>query len=284
MNRELLITFLAAADQGSFTAAAETLHLAQSSVSRRIAVLEEEMGVGLFDREGPLTLTPAGERLTVLARRYLTLRQRLAEDCRIAGTRSRPLKLLACSPGSGLLDPLLEDLVRRDVAPVLRLATERNLSTALRSDKAEIILTCGKPPEGDSLVLWEGPLWVCGRRDDSFFADPRAENLAGRTLFCGLSGTPDEPEALASLKPGKLLESNMLGARLPLLCAGKALALVPPGERASLPPELTACPALGQMPTARYTLALPRNPTPAARLLLELAQIRKNAGDFDCVL
>lgn len=273
MDRELLTTFLAAAEQGSFTAAAEKLHLAQSSVSRRIAVLERELGVPLFVREGDLTLTPAGRRLTVLARRHLALRQRLAEDCR-AAEGGAALQILACSPGCGLLDPLLGQLAERGVAPVLRLTREQQLAPALRSGRAEAILTAGKAPEGPSLVLWEGPLWVCGRRDDGFFTDPRPEKLAGRTLLCGLPGTPDAPENLAGLRPGKLLESNLLGSRLPLLCAGGALCLLPPGEGASLPPELTLQPADGPMPRACYTLALARDPSPAARLLLELAENR----------
>ena len=281
MNRELLTTFLTAAELGSFTAAAEELHLAQSSVSRRMAVLEQEMGVPLFDRSGDLTLTPAGERLTVLARRYLALRHRLAEDCRMADTGAQPLRLRSCSPGSGLLHGLLGDLVQQGITPVLRLATQPNLTTALRSGKADVILTTGSLQEGESLVLWEGPLWVCGRRDDPFFTDPRRENLAGRTLFCGLAQYPDSPEALAPLAPGKLLESNMLGARLPLLQAGGALCLVPPSEASALPPELTARPAAGEMPMARYTLMLAKAPTPAARRLLELAELRKLSGDFD---
>src|SRR3954468_19570983 len=50
--------------RGSFSAAAESLHLSQSAVSQQIATLEREVGVPLLERttEGP-KLTTAGEAL-----------------------------------------------------------------------------------------------------------------------------------------------------------------------------------------------------------------------------
>ena len=50
--------------RGSFSAAAESLHLSQSAVSQQIAVLEREVGIPLLERtsEGP-KLTAAGEAL-----------------------------------------------------------------------------------------------------------------------------------------------------------------------------------------------------------------------------
>jgi len=272
VNRELLTTFLTTVELGSFSLAAEALHLAQSSVSRQIAVLERELEAPLFERQGRLRLTPAGERLTVLAHRYLSLRQRLAEECRSADAGLQPLTVFACSPGCSLLEPLLEELTGRGIAPLLRLMQERSLAPALRSGRADAILTAGRPPEGVCLTLWEGPLWLCGRRDDPIFSDLRVENLAGRTMICGLPGDPDGPEMLEVLAPGRILESNHLCARLPLLCAGGALTLLPPGETAVLPPELLCRPVPGRMPQARYTLALSKDPMPAACLLLELAE------------
>ena len=53
-------TFLAAAGEQSFSAAAEKLFLTPSAVSKHIAALEEELGVPLFIR------TSAGVRLTEL--------------------------------------------------------------------------------------------------------------------------------------------------------------------------------------------------------------------------
>ncbi|WP_426333805.1 LysR family transcriptional regulator [Paenibacillus silvae] len=47
---------------GSISAAAEHLHLSQPALSRRIGVLEKDLGYELFERIGPkLVLTPAGK-------------------------------------------------------------------------------------------------------------------------------------------------------------------------------------------------------------------------------
>ena len=57
-----LNAFLAVSRGGSITAAASTINLAQSSVTKRIAALEVELGIPLFhrDRRG-MSLTEAGE-------------------------------------------------------------------------------------------------------------------------------------------------------------------------------------------------------------------------------
>lgn len=59
-----LRVFLLVAEQGSFSAAARSLHRAQSAVSYAIANLERILGVPLFDRDGRLpALTEAGRAL-----------------------------------------------------------------------------------------------------------------------------------------------------------------------------------------------------------------------------
>jgi DNA-binding transcriptional LysR family regulator len=56
--------FLAVAERGSVRAAARSLNVAASAISRQLARLEHELGQPLFDRHGRLLeLTPAGEVL-----------------------------------------------------------------------------------------------------------------------------------------------------------------------------------------------------------------------------
>ena len=65
MDIETLRSFVVVARAGSITRAAEELYVTQPTLSRRIAVLEDELGVQLFDREhGGVRLTPAGTRLS----------------------------------------------------------------------------------------------------------------------------------------------------------------------------------------------------------------------------
>ena len=65
-----LRAFLAVAREGSITAAASIIHLAQSSVTKRVAALEAELGTQLFhrDRRG-MSLTEAGKRFFARAER-----------------------------------------------------------------------------------------------------------------------------------------------------------------------------------------------------------------------
>src|SRR5204863_3782627 len=59
-----LAYFVAAATYGSFSAAADVLHLAQPSLSEQVRRLEDELGVDLFARTTRgLTLTEAGRTL-----------------------------------------------------------------------------------------------------------------------------------------------------------------------------------------------------------------------------
>src|SRR5690606_15581902 len=64
-----LSAFLAVADCGSFSAAAERLGRVQSNVTARIRSLEQRLGATLFERgRRGAALTPAGETLLQRAR------------------------------------------------------------------------------------------------------------------------------------------------------------------------------------------------------------------------
>lgn len=79
MDTELARTFLAVIAGGSFVAAAERLHVTQSTVSVRIQRLEETLGAELFARnKAGTTLTPAGRQF----RRHALLLTRTVEQAR----------------------------------------------------------------------------------------------------------------------------------------------------------------------------------------------------------
>ncbi|MGB0096974.1 MAG: LysR family transcriptional regulator, partial [Solirubrobacteraceae bacterium] len=50
MELRQLATFVAVAEEGSFTHAADRLHVVQSAVSAGVRKLEGELGANLFDR------------------------------------------------------------------------------------------------------------------------------------------------------------------------------------------------------------------------------------------
>ncbi len=72
MDTQWLQAFVAVADSGSFSQAAERLHLSQPAISKRVAALEERTGKALFDRIGrSVRLTEAGHTLLPHAHRVL---------------------------------------------------------------------------------------------------------------------------------------------------------------------------------------------------------------------
>ena len=69
-----LNAFIAIAETGSFSLAAERLHLTQPAVSKRLAALESQLDVRLFDRLGrEIGLTEAGRALLPRAYRILNV-------------------------------------------------------------------------------------------------------------------------------------------------------------------------------------------------------------------
>jgi DNA-binding transcriptional LysR family regulator len=72
LDTQLLQAFAAVAEAGSFSGAAEQLHLTQPAVSKRIALLESQLDSSLFDRVGrQIGLTEAGRALLPHAQRVL---------------------------------------------------------------------------------------------------------------------------------------------------------------------------------------------------------------------
>ncbi len=81
--------FLVTAEEGSLSAAARALRLAQPTLGRQVDALEQELGVALFERTGRgLRLTPAGHDLL--------------EHARIMGEGARAMSLAAWGQSEAL--------------------------------------------------------------------------------------------------------------------------------------------------------------------------------------
>lgn len=81
MELRLLRYFLAVANAGSFTRAAEALFITQPTLSRQIAQLEQEMGTELFHRGGKrLRLTEKGVLLRRRAQQIVELSDKAREE------------------------------------------------------------------------------------------------------------------------------------------------------------------------------------------------------------
>lgn len=77
MDLKSLRYFLAIVDEGSISAAAESLNLSQPNISRQMTLLEKELGAKLFER---------GSRRIVLTEEGMLLRRRAVEILQLADT------------------------------------------------------------------------------------------------------------------------------------------------------------------------------------------------------
>jgi DNA-binding transcriptional LysR family regulator len=92
MKIELLKTFLEVSRTLHFRIASENLFITQSAVSARIKLLEDDLGVLLFDRsQKHLKLTPEGNRLIKHANELLFMWQKTKQDVGIADSDAHQL-------------------------------------------------------------------------------------------------------------------------------------------------------------------------------------------------
>ncbi|HWK14487.1 MAG TPA: LysR family transcriptional regulator [Rhizobiaceae bacterium] len=101
LDWDKLRVFHAAAEAGSFTHAAETLHLSQSAISRQVSALEQDIGVPLFHRHARgLVLTEQGEMLYRTAHDVLMKLESV--KLRLTEAKDRPSGLLRVTTTVGL--------------------------------------------------------------------------------------------------------------------------------------------------------------------------------------
>lgn len=187
--------FLAVAEAGSTLAAGRALRVSQTTVARRIAALEEALGLALFDkRRAGYVLTPAGEALRGEARAIqasaLALAEAAAAHKRAGGGTVR----LTAEESFivGVLPPMLREL--HDLYPdiVIELDASEEVRD-LEAGAADVAIRVSKRLAGAGLVGRRiGPdLWTlyCSRSYAEAHGVPhRRRELAGHPLISGGGG------------------------------------------------------------------------------------------------
>ena len=166
MDLANLNAFIAIAETGSFSLAGERLHLTQPAVSKRIAGLEQQLKVRLFDRLGrEIGLTEAGRAL--LPRAYQILG--VLDDTRraltnLSGEISGRLTL-ATSHHIGLhrLPPLLRAFTRShpEVALDIQFLDSEVAYEEVLHGRAELAVITLAPETRDPVraaMVWDDPL------------------------------------------------------------------------------------------------------------------------------
>jgi len=113
METRYLNTLVASVEAGTFSKAAELLHITQSAVSQRIKFLEDHFGQQLLDRSGQrLALTAAGKVVFSKAKDILDKEKELLSCLQTSNARKR--LSICCTPTFGMayLPQVLNDFLR----------------------------------------------------------------------------------------------------------------------------------------------------------------------------
>jgi DNA-binding transcriptional LysR family regulator len=181
MNFELreLEIFCAVVERQSFTKAAEQVHLAQASVSERIAKLERTVGAPLLHRSTrSVAPTDVGQRLYEGAKRLLAERRSLANDLAdLVGVHTGELAIGASTiPGEYLLPKQLA--AYRDAYPGVRLRMHiggsRVIATRVAAGELEVGVISSSVGHED---LEATPIWS----DELVVVAPAGHRWCGRS-------------------------------------------------------------------------------------------------------
>ena len=146
MNLRHLEHWLALADTGSFSRAAEKLHITQSALSRSIQALEEDLGGTLVDRVGKKNeLTPLGRSVLERSRRIVHEAQELRQGAALLqqGGLGTLRVGLGSGPGVMLMTPWLVFMARHH--PTVQVTVSRG--------STELQLTQLRERQLDALVV-----------------------------------------------------------------------------------------------------------------------------------
>jgi DNA-binding transcriptional LysR family regulator len=285
MNLEQLRSFVEVAQLGNFTRAAEQLHLAQPSLSRQIASLEQSLNSELFHRSrGGSTLTAAGESLLPLARRMLadaeSVRRELAE---LAGLRRGRVRLGATPTLCiSLVAEVLNAFHAAHPAIELHLSEHgsRRLLDELASGELDLaLITTSDPTTAERFtttpLLFEELVVISAAHNPPLTVDETIalDEVADLPLIVfsssyDLRGATDLAFATAGLSPTVVLEGAQMDAVLRFVERGLGIAIVPAMVLLDRPGLRSV--RLGGTPLTRtISLARPSDvtPTDAARVM-----------------
>ena len=118
MDEHRLKCFVAVYELGSVSAAAERLHMTQPPLSILLRKLEDELGVGLFDRSGHrLTPTATGDLFYLRAKALQASLQAMRRELREADQGSRGTVHIGCATAASLfiMPRVMEQLMASDL-------------------------------------------------------------------------------------------------------------------------------------------------------------------------
>ena len=282
MNLRQLVCFLAVAEEGSFTRAAERVGIAQPSLSQQIRGLETELGGQLIERlPRGIALTPAGRAFLPEARASVGSAERAARRARAAlGLEGGELAIATVrSIAIGILPESIREWHERFPDVPIRLHEYRHR----RLLEEDVRRGVGDVAVGPKPTSWNGPVVELGW-ERFVIVLPPADPLAGRktvrlreledrdwVLFepgFGLAEVVAAACGRAGFQPNAAVLTAQSEAAARLAAAGLGPAMVPDNI---VPPGLAATIAGVDPPVTRQLVAYTRTQwSPSARAFVDL--------------
>lgn len=203
------------AEHGSFRAAAQALDLSQSTVSRRVQLLEHRIGIALFDRSRKgAELTSAGERfLRAAAVGVSHMKQAILETHKVHRGEIGELRIgVATSLASGFLGDLLESYraAYPSVAVRVNEVSPQIAGAQLLRHQLDVAFLAGAPELHGctSTKMWKERLVVALPKNHPLAKQTRLRwsDLLGESF---LSPTDDRSAALEAFLLRKLCEKGL---------------------------------------------------------------------------
>lgn len=194
-----LRAFLAVAETGHFTRAAERLDMSQSALSAAIAKLEALFGTRLFDRHTRrCTLTPAGAGLLGDAQRLVHEWDRLLVNAReFASYAQGRIAIAAPSVQCALmLPPLMAEFSTRHpgVRVILHDVPEQQIHTLVRSGAADLGITTATEARSDLVATpFYSDQYIAAMRADHPLAERRSVEWRHVCAHGIIGPLPDNP-------------------------------------------------------------------------------------------
>lgn len=164
MDLRILRYFVAVVDQGSITAAARALHVAQPSLSRQLRAFEDRLALALFDRTGrTIALTAAGRSLLPIARDLIARAERAAVSMQEMASGSVTRLTLVAAPAT-VSDLVAPFIVRSGETGVIVNVIEQSpekVYDSVTSGAADLAIGTRVPPSDiPSQVIGHAYLWA----------------------------------------------------------------------------------------------------------------------------
>lgn len=157
MELRQLRYFVAVAEEGNISRAAQKIFLTQPALSRQIKALEEEIGQCLLERQAhSIRLTAAGEILLHEARELLAHAEQTIERVRAAGKGARLRVGYAPSFAAGILSVAVSNFTQTHPDSQIELFdfSTKEMLAGLEDDKLDIAITLRREDEARGLK-WE---------------------------------------------------------------------------------------------------------------------------------